>query len=99
MFAMPAGDQWRGELAKAIANTDALVLVVSRQSLASEWVRWEVTEAQTNHKPVLPVLFEQCDLPDWLSSIQYADASSDRDKAVRELAARAQEALKGKEGT
>ena len=59
-----------------------------RQSLASEWVQWEVTEAQTHTSPS-PVLFEPCDLPAWLSSIQYADASSNRDNAVRELAARA----------
>ena len=96
---LQTGDQWRGELAKAIANTDALVLVVSRVSLASEWVRWEVTEAQTRHKPILPVLFEPCDLPDWLSSIQYADAGSSRDDAVRELAARAAEALQAKRST
>ena len=78
---LQTADQWRGELAKAIANTDALVLVVSRQSLASEWVQWEVTEARTHHKPILPVLFEPCDLPAWLSSIQYADATSNRDNA------------------
>jgi hypothetical protein len=96
---LQTGDQWRGELAKAIANTDALVLVVSRQSLASEWVQWEVTEAQALQKPILPVLFEPCDLPAWLSSIQYADASSNRDNAIRELAARAEEALTGKRST
>jgi hypothetical protein len=73
--------------------------VVSRVSLASEWVRWEVTEAQTRQKPILPVLFEACDLPDWLSSIQYADASSSRENAVRELAARAAEALGSKRST
>jgi hypothetical protein len=86
------------ELAKAIANTDAWSGSL-RQSLASEWVQWEVTEAQTRHKPILPVLFEPCDLPAWLSSIQYADASSNRDNAIRELAARAAEALTGKRST
>jgi len=73
--------------------------VVSQQSVASEWVQWEVTEAQTHHKAILPVLFEPCDLPAWLSSIQYADATGNRDNAIRELAARAEEALQGKRST
>ena len=92
---LQTGDVWRGELAKAIANTNALVLVVSGHSLASEWVQWELAQAQTLRKPILPVRFEKCDLPDWLSQIQFADATSSRDNAIRELAARANEALEG----
>jgi hypothetical protein len=90
---LQSGDLWREELARVIARSDALVFVVSRDSIASEWTRWEMEQALANNKPVLPVLFESCDLPDWLSSIQYADAVKDYDNAVRELAERAQQVL------
>jgi hypothetical protein len=90
---LQSGDQWRNELASAIARTNALVVVVSADSIASEWVQWEVGEAKKANKPVLPIMFENCDLPDWLSSIQYAKAHENYENAVRELAERARQTL------
>jgi hypothetical protein len=89
-----SGDPWREELANVIAGSDALVFVVSRDSIASPWTKWEMEQALAKSKPVFPVLFESCDLPDWLSGIQYADAIKHYENAVTELAERAQQVLK-----
>jgi hypothetical protein len=91
---LQTGDPWRDEIAKVIAGCDALVFVVSRDSITSQWTKFEMDKAIEHNKPVLPILCEPCDLPDWLSGIQYADAVKDYDNAVSELAERARQVLR-----
>ena len=72
------GDSLIDKISQGIDNTDYLIVVLSRDSCASEWVRCEVNIALTreiNGKTVrvLPCLLETCEIPAFLLDKKYAD--------------------------
>lgn len=70
------GGDWKKQLADEIANSDALVYVMTPESVASEWCQWELKIAVEKQKPIVPVLLqERTPLPDSLRNIQFVDFS------------------------
>jgi hypothetical protein len=67
------GSQWPYEIEKQLDSCDAFILVMSRNSYASEWVQSELQRAKRKLKPIFPLLLDG-DEP-WLSieSTQYYD--------------------------
>ena len=81
-------DQWQigvGEsfeqcIEQGLADTDFVIVLLTRQAVASEWVdrEWRVMldrESGTRRIAVLPVRAEACDLPDFLAQRSHADIS------------------------
>ena len=63
----------------AIRKSNAVVVLVSPNSLLSRWVDFEVGAAQALGKPVVPILLEGSELPETLQGIGSIDA---RDKPI-----------------
>jgi hypothetical protein len=61
------GDDWRSDLRRAIADSDALVYALSPHSAVKEWCRWECAQAIESNKPIFPVLLRDTPgIPDTL---------------------------------
>lgn len=72
------GDSLTGRIGSAIEEADFLGAVLSKVSIASEWVRKELAialqrELKEKHVVVLPLLLEKVALPPFLSDKNYAD--------------------------
>lgn len=82
---LQSGDAWRQQLRTAIAAADALLLVLSPTSAASDEVMWEVDIANQLGKLVVPAVFQRCALPDALQRLQYVNLEGDYLSAVQQL--------------
>ena len=58
-----AGQEWRETIAAGVRNCRVLILVVSPESLASEWANEELRLAMAHGKPVLPILYRKAEIP------------------------------------
>jgi hypothetical protein len=81
------GGAIRQKVKDSLQQASAIIVLVSKQSLKSEWVQFEIGAALAMNKPVIPILIGQTDaetvLPDWLQGIVYIDA---RHRPVRNAA-------------
>mgnify|MGYP002855395844 CR=1 FL=1 len=64
-----AGEAFRKKIVEAIRNSDYFVVLLSGDSILSEWVLDEVEYAKKLHKRILPVYTEETKLPDELDMI------------------------------
>ena len=61
---IPAGSEYAGVINKAIKNCACFVLLLTRESMESQWVAKEVERAINYKKPVIPVQLEEVALTD-----------------------------------
>jgi len=80
-----AGQDWADEIDRAVRAYDALILVVSPDSMKSEWVSKETILAMNLKKPIVPVMCRQTDLPVHLVDIQYIDFQDRYNEALPQL--------------
>jgi hypothetical protein len=83
------GDSLIEKIREGIDDMDYLGVILSPQSVASEWVKKEVEiamneEIDGKRIKVLPLLHQQCEFPGFLKGKKYADFSSE-DKYVNSL--------------
>ncbi len=71
------GQDWIREVERHIKGACAIVVVLSRQSLSSEWIEREVLFAIMHEIPVIPYLLEKVDLPLWAMGSQLAQNKQD----------------------
>jgi hypothetical protein len=72
------GDSIVSRVQEAIQESDALLVVLSKASVASEWCKKElnaglIRELEEKRVLVLPVLLEDCEIPIFLREKMYAD--------------------------
>ena len=72
------GDSIIDRVQQAIQESGALLIVLSKASVASEWCKKELNaglmrELDEKHVVVLPVLIEDCEIPVFLREKMYAD--------------------------
>jgi TIR domain len=85
------GESWAEQIESAISKADFLLVLISRASLDSKWVRTEYQAAfrsarETGGTRVIPVLLENVsELPPFLAQIQYADFSKSYYAGIRSL--------------
>jgi hypothetical protein len=58
-----------------------MLLILSPASRQSPYVKNEIIFAQNKKKPIIPVLYRDCDVPMQLLSIQHIDVRADKDYA------------------
>jgi TIR domain len=104
------GDSILNRVQDAIQDSSALLVVLSKASVASEWCKKELSaglmrELDEKRVVVLPVLLETCDIPVFLREKMYADFRTNFDvglKAIVEAVAKVtnldQGRLKSKNG-
>jgi len=73
-----AGDSIPSKIAVGIKDCDFVLVILSKHSVNSHWVEreWEAKywdEVQSGEVKVIPVLFEECDIPQLLKTKKYAN--------------------------
>ena len=54
-----AGQKWKEAIARGIAGSQVLVVLVSHNTTGSAWVEWEVELANQHRLPIIPVFLNQ----------------------------------------
>lgn len=67
------GDEWVTRIAAAIEESETVLVVLSPNSLQSEWVRKEYTQAIGLHKRIIPIMFAPSPVPFALNTINYVN--------------------------
>jgi hypothetical protein len=74
------GENLSNEIKQAITDASFFCVLLSRNSLNSDWVKKELNWAQAKQRLtkffILPILLEKVELPDFLKDIKYADFST-----------------------
>jgi hypothetical protein len=73
MEGLHPGTYWRERLEKQIKNCDAYLLIISRNSKKSKWVREELEEARNQDKPIFTLRLDQTRPFFGIRGIQYED--------------------------
>ena len=81
------GETWASGIDKAVRASDVMIVVLSPDSNASEWVRKETLLAMNLHKPIVPILFREAEIPVQLVDLQFVDFRGDTNAAARNLLA------------
>jgi hypothetical protein len=71
------GDDWVRVIPEAIGTSDFFIVVLSPNSIASEWVRKEYTQAISLHKKIIPIMLEQTPVPFALITINFIDFTNE----------------------
>ncbi len=95
---MQVGDSLIAKIESAIKEFTYLGVILSPNSVSSEWVRKEVgialtEEIQGRRVKVLPLLHTKCEIPAFLADKIYADFTEDFDEGFEKLLARLQSDL------
>ncbi len=69
------GDRWAKEIQDGLTQSEVLAIIVSPDSVVSEWVEKEFVFASKHGMKIVPLLYEHCELPIWLLNLQYIDVS------------------------
>ena len=67
------GQEWVNEIEKAVRSCDAFIVVISPDSMKSEWVDRETVLAMHLDKPTVPVMLREAELPLQLVTTHYVD--------------------------
>ena len=73
LSSLHGGDRWAAEIQSAIDYCEEFILVISPDSIESEWVFKEFLYASSNNKKVVPLLYKKYKLPLWLQDIHFID--------------------------
>jgi pSer/pThr/pTyr-binding forkhead associated (FHA) protein/DNA-binding beta-propeller fold protein YncE len=69
---LPYGEEWQRELADFIRNSDTVLFLVSANSLASQWCKWELAQVRDLRKRLFPLAIATVaveDLPEELGRV------------------------------
>lgn len=84
------GDSILNKVQDAIQDSSALLVILSKTSVESEWCKKELSaglmrELDEKRVVVLPVLVEDCEIPLFLREKMYADLRTDFNKGLHEV--------------
>jgi TIR domain len=85
--------QWHDEIGAATARCSWFIVVLTPQSVSSEWVKREFVYALQDRRyrgHIVPAIYKTCDFKklSWtLSSVEYVDFRRDFDQGCRDLLA------------
>jgi pyrimidine deaminase RibD-like protein len=84
------GDSLMQKIGQGIRENDYLIVVLSPDSVASEWVKKELAEAMQREIAekrvvVLPILYRQCQRPPFLADKKYANFTKTYEEGFGEL--------------
>ncbi len=69
------GDDWVRMIPSAIEASEQVIVVLSPNSILSEWVEKEYTQALSLHKKIIPIMLTVCNVPVALNTINYVNFS------------------------
>jgi hypothetical protein len=74
-YQIEVGSRFDSVIQQQIDDCSAVIVVLSPDSVDSEWVRREIGYADTRGKPTLPLILRSCDIPLRLVSSHYEDVT------------------------
>ena len=74
---LKGGDDWVRVIPTAIAASQFFVVLLSPDSILSEWVSKEYTYALVNRMKIVPAMIRPCSVPFALNTINYVNFTSD----------------------
>lgn len=70
---MPPGEKWVKHLERALRNSDVMLLILSEESLASDYVEAEWHTFFELKRPIIPLRVDNCDVPLFLRTFHHID--------------------------
>jgi hypothetical protein len=70
---LEGGERWSEKIQDAIRNSQYVIVVLSPDSVKSEWVEREFLFASNANKKIIPLLYRQCELPLNYLNLNYID--------------------------
>jgi hypothetical protein len=91
VWELAPGDSIKDRVNRAVHTTDLFLVFLSRASVASHWVKSELSAALASEMndraiTIIPVLVEECDIPPSLADRLYVDLRGDIATGVQQLA-------------
>jgi formylglycine-generating enzyme required for sulfatase activity len=77
---LDGGARWRIEIEKAIRESQYVIVVLSPDSVASEWVEREYLFVGNLKRKIIPLFYKQCDLPLDYLNLHYIDVQGENYK-------------------
>lgn len=74
---IPAGRDWERELYQRVRTCQTMIVICSRDSMASRWCFMEITHARALGKPLLALKIDDCKLDAVLTDRQAVDLTKD----------------------
>ena len=75
---LAGGAHWRREIENAINNSQFIVVVLSPDSIESDWVEREFLFASNRKRPIIPLLYRACELPMNYLNLNYIDVQGNK---------------------
>ena len=82
---IPAGRSWEQELYARLKACQAILVLCSEHSMASDWCFAEITHAKSMGKHVFPLKVAPCEIRSLLNEFQILDLTADREDAYTRL--------------
>ena len=87
---LSVGDSIISKIQEAVEGASALLVILSKASVASEWCKNEINagllqELEEKHVLVMPVLLEDCTIPVFVRGKLYADFRTSFDDGLRTI--------------
>jgi len=74
---LDGGARWGREIQNAIKESEIFVVVLSPNSIDSEWVEKEFMYANSLKKKIIPLLYQPCETPMWFINLHFIDVQGD----------------------
>jgi hypothetical protein len=75
---LEGGARWRIEIERAIRESHYVLIVLSPDSVVSEWVEREYLFANNIGKKIIPLFYKPCDLPMYYLNMHFIDIQGDK---------------------
>lgn len=84
------GDSITQKISEGIRQSDFLIVILSSNSLNSDWVRFEIENAFAKNREassirLIPVRIDDSSVPEYLKNIRYVDLTTNYDAGIDEL--------------
>ncbi len=74
---LDGGARWGQEIQNSIEASQIFVVVLSPNSVASEWVEKEFMYANSLKKRIIPLLYQPCKVPMWFINLHFIDVQGE----------------------
>ena len=74
---LDGGTRWGREIQNAIEASQVFVVVLSPNSVESEWVEKEFMYANSLKKRIIPLLYQPCKTPMWFINLHFIDVQAE----------------------
>lgn len=88
------GEEWDESIERGLSECGRMLVVLSPNSVASENVLDEIGSALSRKKTIIPVLYQDCEVPYRLNRIQYIDFRTAYDEPFKSLLSAIEDARK-----